>query len=243
VLHTHALESIRENPTPSPERMPRHAEVLDGVASELMPPMWELGMHLSPLRLPSDLSARERRFVADVDRQLGRIARVLAGVHDFVLVEREGELPFATRPTDMGAICEEAIVQLRDVGVEDPITLVGYGNGEGEWDPHRLAQAVSYLVEGALAAAPAEPKVRVRWRGTEEYVLLAIERDATPEDAGGPRLDDHFGAAVGGGSERGVRTYVARKILGQHRASLVRFATHETVTYVAVIPRAHPALA
>ena len=122
-----------------------------------------------------------------------------------------------------------------DSGITYLDTAVGYGNGEGEWDPHRLAQAVSYLVEGALAAAPAEPKVRVRWRGTEEYVLLAIERDATPEDAGGPRLDDHFGAAVGGGSERGVRTYVARKILGQHRASLVRFATHETVTYVANI--------
>ena len=244
MLQHRKLDPIRQDPTSQLEtRTPRHVEVLDGVANELMPPVWALGMQLSALRLPADLTPRERRFVEDVERHLGRIVRVLAGAHDFVLAETDGELPLVTRRCEMGAICEEAVEQLRELGVDDPIAVDGYGSGAGVWDPHRLAQAISYLVEAALAAAPADTVIRVRWRGTEGEVLLVVDRDARPEDAAGARIDPDFGAAAGTGPEDGVRTFVARKILDQHGATLARFATDETVTLVAVIPRTNPALA
>lgn len=217
-------------------RTPKYVEVLDGLAHDLMPDVWALGVQCSALRLPAELTPRERQLMEAVDRSAQRISRVLAGVHDLVLAETEGGLPLDPLPSDLAAICEDAIEQLREAGVQGEITLRSEGDGEGVWDAERLSQAISYLLECALGAAPDASGVRLRWTGEPGEIVLVVERSAAPDDAENA-MDVEWGATVGAGPEDGVKAAVARRIVVGHGGTLARFASSRSVAYVAALPR------
>jgi signal transduction histidine kinase len=222
-----------------PATTPTYVEVLEGVARDLMPAVWALGVQCSVLRLPADLTARERQFVDAVDRNVQRLARVLASVHDLVLAETEEGLSLDERPSQLASICEDAIAQLREAGLDHEIACEGEGDGEGVWDPERLVQAISYLIECAAEAAPEEPAVRVSWRGGPREIVLVVERAASGRDAGSG-IDLEWGTAVGARPEHGVKAAVARRIVLGHGGTLARLATARAVAYVAVLPRRTP---
>lgn len=232
----HHTDPAVHQPTPPRPARPQHVEILDGVARELMPAVWGLGMQCSVLRLPKDLTARERRFVEAVEQNVGRIARVLASVHDLVLADTDGELPLDPRPAEMAAICADAVEQLREAGSDDEIRVDGEGSGGGAWDPERLAEAISYLLECALHAAPEDGGIRLRWTGGKRDVVLAVER---PTRAGEAKagIDLDFGARIGAGPEESVKVAVARRVVLQHGGTLARFGASRAVAYVVVLPR------
>ena len=239
MLQTQHDPFIRGVTAGHPAKPPKYVEVLDGVARELMPAVWALGLQCGLLRLPADLTPRERRFMEAVDRSAQRIARVLAGVHSLVLAEAEGGLPLAPLPSEMEAICEDAVEELREAGVHGEITYEGDGDGGGVWDAGRLSQAISYLVECAFDAGPEEPGVRLHWSGGPRDIVLVVERSAAADDTE-RGMDLEWGAAVGAGPEEGVKASVARKIVLAHGGTLARFAASRTVAYVAVLPRRGP---
>jgi hypothetical protein len=234
----HQHDPIVQDATPRPVA-PRHLEILDGVARELMPAVWGLGVQCSVLRLPPDLTARERRFIDGVEQNVGRIARVLAAVHDLLQAETDGELPLDPRRSEISAICDDAIEQLREAGIDDEIHREGDGNGEGVWDAERLSEAVSYLVECALHANPEGSGIEVRWRGAPREIVLTIERAARSGEAQ-TGIDLEFGAEVGAEPEESVKAAVARRVILQHGGTLARFGTSQTVAYVALLPRRPP---
>ncbi len=226
-----------------PVTMPRPAgaerlHLLDGIARDLMPAVWALGVQCSVLRLPADFTERERRLMDAVELNVRRIARVLASVHDLVLAETGEEPPLDPRRSHLSAICGEAIELLREVGVGDAIDHEGEGNGAGDWDPDRLSGAISLLLECALESGLADAGVQLRWRGGPGDVVLIIERAASPGEQSG--IDLEFGAGFGVGPERGVKAAVARRIIFGHGGTLARFATSRAVAYVALLPRRSP---
>jgi hypothetical protein len=238
VLQNHHDIVTQDVVTPSPAR-PRHLEILDGIARELMPAVWGLGLQCSVLRLPADLTARERRFIDGVEQNVGRIARVLAAVHDLLLAETDGELPLDPRASDIAILCDDAVEQLREAGIEDEIGREGEGNGEGVWDAERLSEAISYLLECALHAGPDDAGVQLRWTGGPREIVLTIERSARSGEAQ-RGIDLEFGAEIGAGPEESVKAAVARRVIDQHGGTLARFGTSERVAYVALLPRRPP---
>jgi signal transduction histidine kinase len=238
VLQHHHDPIAREATSLRPPR-PQHLEILDGIARELMPAVWGLGVQCSVLRLPADLTLRERQFIDGVEQHAGRITRVLAAVHDLLLAETDGELPLDPRPADIAAICDDAVAQLREAGIEDEIVREDEGSGEGVWDAERLSEAVSYLLECALHAGPDDAGVALRWRGRPGEIVITIERSAGPGEAR-RGIDLEFGAAIGAGPEESVKAAVARRVILQHGGTLARFATGRSVAYVVLLPRRAP---
>lgn len=220
---------------------PPHAErlhLLDEIARDLTPAVWALGAQCSVLRLPADLTARERGFVDAVEVNVRRIARVLASVHDLVLAESGEQLPLDPRPSHVSEVCGEAIALLREVGIDQEIACEGEGSAEGDWDPERLSGAISLLIECALDAGLDGAGVQLRWRGGPEDVVLVVERTAVPGEE--PGIDLDFGSELGVGPERAVKAAVARRVILRHGGTLARFATSRAVAYVALLPRRSP---
>jgi hypothetical protein len=239
VLQNHHDIVIPHDTAPRTANPPKHLEILDGVARELMPAVWGLGVHCSVLRLPADLTVRERRFIDGVEQNAGRIARVLAAVHDLLLAETDGEIPLDPRPSDIAAICDDAIEQLREAGIEDEIGRDNEGSGEGVWDAERLSEAISYLLECALHAGPEDTGVQLHSRGGPREIVLTIERSARTGEAKSG-IDLEFGAAIGAGPEESVKAAVARRVILQHGGTLARFGTALSVAYVVLLPRRAP---
>lgn len=236
------IQTHRDPVAPVATPRPRESEplhLLDGIARDLTPAVWELGAQCSVLRLPPDLTARERGLLDAVELNVRRIARVLASVHDLLLAETGEELPLDPRRSHLSELCGEAVELLREVGIDREIGVEGEGTAEGEWDPERLSAAISLLLECAHdAALDDRGAVQLRWRGGPEDVVLTIERAASPGERSG--IDLELGAKFGLGPERGVKAAVARRVILGHGGTLARFATARAVAYVALLPRRAP---
>ncbi len=218
----------------------RDLDLADGLTRELMPAVWALGVSCSALRLPTDLTRRERALLGAVEQGLGRIVRVLSAGHELVVAEREGAPPLDRGPARLAEICDDAVAQLEEAGIALALRRTHDGVGEGSWDAERLAHAVSHLLECAAAAAPPEaPEVRLHATDSGGDVRLVIERAMEPagEEAG---VDVEWGAELDGAREGGVGAALARSVIVGHGGTLARFAAGGTVAYVAVLPRRPP---
>ncbi len=234
MLHAHDLPTPRPTSREAVER-DLSMRVLDATARELIAPVWALGVRASALRRPAKLAVRERELLEFVGIHAQRIARVLTGVFDFLYLEREGELPVDARPCAMEDVCEAAIEELREIGFDGRISCEAEGDGDGEWDPGRLSQAISYLLELAAASvAPADP-VALRWRGDEDEVVLRVEAGRRGIPSG---IEPEWGEDLDG--EGGLAAFLARRIALAHGGVLARFTANEATSFVMVLPRHAP---
>ncbi len=222
----------------APDAVPpsRHLDLADGLTRELMPAVWALGVSCSALRLPTDLTRRERALLGAVEQGLGRIVRALSAAHELIVAERDGALPLDRGPARLAQVCDDAVAQLQEAGIALALRRTHDGDGDGTWDGERLAHAVSHLLECAAAAAPPEaPEVRLHATDSGGDVRLVIERAMEPagEEAG---VDVEWGE-LDGAREGGVGAALARAVVVGHGGTLARFAAGGTVAYVAVLPR------
>ena len=151
------------------------------------------------------------------------------------------EFPLDLQSTTLAALCRSA---LDDVEARFPDRVVEYATdaeraGAGEWDPRRVAYAVTILLEDALKRTRAEEHVSLRWREHDDVVVVRVQF-ARPLDRGDTFVTyfEHGVRPDGADDEVGtLRIAAARKIVRQHRGDLARIRTRAGTTYVATLPR------
>jgi sigma-B regulation protein RsbU (phosphoserine phosphatase) len=233
----------RDLPAPEPRRgdparvRDASRRVLEEAARELIAPAWALGVRASAVRRPRRMSARERELLDLVSVHAQRIARVLTGVFDYLYLEAEEHIPVDPRPCSMKGVCEAALDELRETGIAVEASYAGAGEGEGEWDPGRLSQAISYLLEVAATYGRSSEPIALRWRGDGDEVVVRVEVGR----AGIPALiEPDWGEHVHDGVEGGVRAFLARRIVLAHGGALARHIAKDAVSFVVVLPRRTP---
>ena len=238
MIHPHDLRTPEWEPSRrEPVERDLSLRVLDTAARELIVPAWALGVRASALRRPAKLGRRERELLEFVDIHAQRIARVLAGVFDFLYLERQGELPVDARPCAMADVCEAAIEELREIGLDRRISYEAEGDGQGEWDPGRLAQAISYLLELAATYVSSADPIALRWRGDDDEVVLRVEAGRRGIPSG---IEPEWGEVLEDHPEGGLKAFLARRIALAHGGVLARFTADEATSFVMVLPRHAP---
>jgi signal transduction histidine kinase len=152
------------------------------------------------------------------------------------------DFPLDLQPTTLSALCRSA---LDDVGSRFPGRVVEYApdvaerGGAGEWDPRRIAYALTILLEDALKRSRAESPVSLRWREHDDVVVVRIQFARPLERGDGFVTYFERGVRPDGADDAvgTLRIAVARKILLQHRGELARIRTRAGTTYVATLPR------
>lgn len=151
------------------------------------------------------------------------------------------DFPLDLQPTTLSALCRGA---LEDVLARFPDRAVEYApdderEGAGEWDPRRVAYAVTILLEDALKRTRMEERVSLRWREHDDVVVVRVQF-ARPLDRGDTFVTFFEHGVRPDGAEDTVGTLriaAARKIVRQHRGDLARIRTRAGTTYVATLPR------
>jgi signal transduction histidine kinase len=157
-----------------------------------------------------------------------------------------GGIPIFPRNTDVSAVARVVIEELRSARPECELRsdLDRAANPWGMWDPDRLAQVVSNLVDNALTYGCANGPVTVKLVDDDSAVELEVQnagRPITPELM--PMLFDPFrrGAPTGAprGEGLGLGLFIANQIVVAHGGSIgVRSSVHDGTCFTVRLPRA-----
>ncbi|MFO0579941.1 MAG: PAS domain S-box protein [Polyangia bacterium] len=168
--------------------------------------------------LPEGLLRSAQRLA----RAAARMGRMIADLLDMARVRQGTGIPISPRPADLAAICGTVLDEIGTARPDRQILLSRQGDGQGTWDPDRLAQVVSNLVTNALDYGPVDRPVQVEIDGTAERVRMLVRNEGPPIAAELlPVLFDpfrrgsqHAGAASSGGL--GLGLYIAHEIVRAH---------------------------
>ncbi len=174
-----------------------------------------------------------------------RMSRMIDHVLDLTRSRLGGGIPVSPRRTDISAVSRAVIDELRAAhpGCELRWDADRAANPWGMWDPDRLAQVVSNLVDNAIIYGSAEGPVTVTLVDEDRAVRLEVHNTGRPIPSElMPVLFDPFRrggpADAPRGEGLGLGLFIAHQIVLAHGGSIdVRSSAHEGTCFTVRLPR------
>jgi signal transduction histidine kinase len=188
----------------------------------------------------------QRKAVNRISISADRMARMISDILDFTRTRLGGGYALQRTWMNVHEVLKQVVEELEVAHPQRRFELSVAGNGWGEWDADRIAQATSNLVGNAVQYSPQESVVRVVARDEGDGVRLEVHNLGTPIPA--ERLPHIFDPFVRGrdGSRASARTglglglYITHEIVKAHGGVVqVRSTESEGTCFWLNLPR-HP---
>jgi signal transduction histidine kinase len=128
------------------------------------------GLLLRQRDLPQASLAAAARITSSAER----MARMISDLLDFTQARLGGGLAVVRKPCDLREVAQAVIDEVKAANPGCKISLGAQGNTAGQFDPDRVAQLLSNLLQNALQyCSPGEP-VEVAMRGSDGSVEIAV---------------------------------------------------------------------
>lgn len=216
------------------------------VSHDLRSPLSVIIMMASRL-LDEAKDPAQARVIERALRSAERASRIINDLLDVTSSRVTGGMAVAKRRTDLRVLLQEVVEDARVAHPGRKIEQLEVGTAQsphGEWDPDRLAQAVTNLINNAFQHGQPGTPVRVRLSFEKDEVSIAIQnRGPVVANELLPSLFDPFtqgGAArhraVGGGL--GLGLYIVDQIARAHGGRVeARSTAAEGTTFTLTLPR------
>jgi PAS domain S-box-containing protein len=223
-------------------------QLIDIVSHDIRSP---LGAIISWARImalggpPPEEQQRTFRRITSAALRIERLTRLLL---DFARARLGGGITLEPRRCDLHELLQKVSHEFR-IAYPDR-TMQCDHEGEptvGTWDPDRLAQIVSNLVENALKYSPPDTLVRLTARGLKEHVVLEVHNQGKPIP---PELMPHIFQPFRRGPQSsrtaktsyGLGLYIVQEIVLAHGGTIeVRSDIEVGTTFTVSLPRVPPA--
>jgi signal transduction histidine kinase len=224
---------------------------LSVAAHELRTPLTPLQLQLEMLKrgtASGEVGIQRETLTASLERALRQTKRLGRLVNELLDVARltSGRLVLQRQAFDLSELVRELCERLAPEQLRRGSTLHVHTSGPavGTWDPLRIEQVVTNLVDNAIKFGEGEP-IDIEITTTEASVQLTVrDRGIGVPEADAGRIFGKFERAV---SDRhfgglGLGLWITRRIVEAHAGSLsVQSRPGEGATFTVVLPRAHPA--
>lgn len=214
--------------------------ILTIVSHDIRDPLGTILFAARRLQDVADTDSAAKKHADMVERGVHRIQHIVGDLLDLAR-EREGEgIPIEPGPADLRTLCRQIVDELEAKARDRQITLECDVDGAGEWDEHRIVQALSNLVSNAVQHGTPGSPITIRITGDAEQVVVEVHnRGAIPKEVL-PRLFEPFRsgrqyASRGGGL--GLGLFIARAIARAHGGSLEVDSADDTTMFQLVLPR------
>jgi signal transduction histidine kinase len=176
------------------------------------------------------LDAKHARTVSRLGSTVARMESLVADLLDFARGRSGAGIPVHPRPVRLGALCGQALDELRLAHPDRELTASVEGDDGAVADPARVAQVVSNLVANALKHGAAGRPVDLRVSGAAERVRLIVRNEGPPIPPDLlPSVFEPFRAGDAPGSV-GLGLFIVAEIARAHGGSAsVRSDDAETV--------------
>jgi len=192
------------------------------------------------------LSEQQGRAVHRIVHSSDRMARMINDILDFTRTRLGGGYVLRRARVNVHDVLRQVVEELEVAHPARRFELSGEGDGWGEWDAGRIAQAASNLVGNAVQYSPADSAVRVVAREEGAGVRVEVHNGGVPIPP--ERMPHIFDPFVRGGtavsqarSGLGLGLYITHEIVKAHGGSLqVRSSAAEGTCFWLLLPRQAP---
>ena len=199
-------------------------------------------IHLAALGMRSiaDPGGAVRRHAEIIARGVNRIQHIVGDLLDLSR-EREGAgIPIEPKPADLRVMCRRIIDELEASASTRKIAFDCEADGQGEWDEHRILQAISNLASNAIQHGKPGSPVRVRLTGDAQRIAVEIHNEGTiPADLI-PRIFEPFRSGrdyTHRGDGLGLGLFIARAVARAHGGELDVHSSEGATMFRLVLPR------
>ena len=194
---------------------------------------------------PPEEQQRTFKRITSAALRIERLTRLLL---DFARARLGGGITLEPRRCDMRDLLQKVTHEFR-IAYPDRSVLfeVEGGDSSGSWDPDRLGQVLSNLLENALKYSPPDTPVRLASRGDKEQVVLEVHNQGKPIPSElMPHIFEPFRrgpqASRTAKTSYGLGLYIVQEIVHAHGGTIdVRSNLEEGTTFTVSLPRLPPA--
>jgi signal transduction histidine kinase len=104
--------------------------------------------------------ARVRRGLDEIERQSRRLTELMARLLDVARIET-GKLAIEPRPTDLGALVEQVVENVRQMAPDRALSVRASGPIEASIDPLRFEQVIRNLLDNAVKFSPVNAPIEI----------------------------------------------------------------------------------
>jgi PAS domain S-box-containing protein len=228
------------------EEARRHAEFqeqLMGIVShDIRSPLGAI-MNWSRVLAESGTAEEAKQTSKRIATAAVRIERLTRLLLDFTRTRLVGGVAIEPRAMDLNDLAAKVAHEFRVAFPQRLVEVEHKGNTQGTWDPDRLGQVASNLVENALKYSPTETPVRLAVRGVRNKVVLEVRNAGRPiPDNLLPHLFEPF--RRGPQTARtlkmsyGLGLYIVREIVQAHGGTIeVTSSEDEGTAFTVTLPR------
>lgn len=214
--------------------------ILAIVSHDIRDPLNAIGLAAQVLARTGAGAAPAKKQAEVITRAVGRIRHIVGDLLDLSR-EREGAgIAVDPKPTDLRAVCQHIIDELRALATNRTITFDCEVDGHGAWDEQRILQALSNLASNAVQHGTPGSPVRLRLTGDAQLVALEVHNEGEIPSEVLPRIFEPFrsGRQHGGrGEGLGLGLFIAKAIAEAHGGALEVDSPPGGTTFRMMLPR------
>lgn len=191
----------------------------------------------SLLRKGGELAQDEQKLLHRILQSAARTEKMIADLLEFARTHLGGEVPLERRRVDLRPVVDKVVRDLAAVHAVRTVR-VQYAGGDftGDFDPDRLEQVVTNLIENAVAHGQDPVEVALREGGGRIDLVVRNQGTIPPELI--PRLFHPFKRSEGDEQGLGLGLFIVRSIACAHGGDVEVTSTAEEGTTVCVsLPR------
>lgn len=172
------------------------------------------------------LTEPQRKAVNRISISADRMSRMINDLLDFTRARLGGGYPVKRERMNVHEVVRQVVEELEVAHPQRRFALSVSGNGWGDWDADRIAQAASNLVGNAVQYSPEDSPVEVTVQDEGEGVCVQVHNLGVPIPAERlPHIFDPFvrgleSARSQGRSGLGLGLYITHEIIRAHGGTL-----------------------
>jgi sigma-B regulation protein RsbU (phosphoserine phosphatase) len=219
------------------------------VSHDLRNPLQAIHLGVSSLLRPDDLSERQTKIAVRIQSSAERATRMIRDLLDFTQARLGSGISIERRPTDLFDVVRNVLQEVEAIYPGREVLLQQEGDGKGNWDADRLAQAVQNLITNALKYSPEGTPVAVTMRGEPGHVVLQVQNAGAPiRPELLPRIFEPLQRATADvdrqGRSVGLGLYIVKHLVEAHGGTVeVKSSEAEGTTFQVRLPRSAPGAA